>query len=193
MARTHYTERPLKVLAEQYFVAADPPSISVCVCQVNPPYISGGAPHVHNKDVAFLLNDTDWIVTNRYSGNVSVMSDAEFKERFANSGPNAEPLAEPVPPPPIVHNSPLIGVMEPPHIPFEPIPIPEPIPPAEFLPDEPEPKRTTHPDGAVSDNRFQRPPDLPIIPTAGPDVPASGPDGSGNNETESGDRAAEGE
>ena len=58
----------------------------------NPVY-ADGRPHVITPAGVYELHDTDWIVSNRYTGvAVEVISDEEFSERFGGGG--GPPLAE---------------------------------------------------------------------------------------------------
>jgi hypothetical protein len=86
-----HTEKPLKVYAEQYvegaplpvgavifntdFRSADPP----------PPY-TDGVPRVLLPTGPKILNLTDWVISNRYTGApTEVISDEEFSERFGGN------------------------------------------------------------------------------------------------------------
>ena len=78
-----YTERPLKIHGEQYIVGGplpvgvrtDAPSGDTV-----PPYVIAGGLYQP-------VRDTDWIVSNRYSGVVvEVLSNDEFSERFGGGG-----------------------------------------------------------------------------------------------------------
>lgn len=85
-----YVEKPVKVLGEQYVAASDPPAVGVCRCTLTP-QAPEGQPHVHTAHGPTRLQETDWIVTNRFSLVVEdVLTNAEFEERFGTQGgPNA--------------------------------------------------------------------------------------------------------
>jgi len=79
--QTQHTERPLKVYAEQYLTGGVLP-IGVSVDILEPVYPTG-APRVYTAAGPVPVHDTDWILTNRYSGQpIEVISAEEFAERF---------------------------------------------------------------------------------------------------------------
>jgi len=79
-----YVEKPVKVLGEQYFAAADPPAAGVHTCTL-PPFLDG-RPHVHCVDQARELHEGDVIVASVHHPDVflEVVPLAEFEERFGN-------------------------------------------------------------------------------------------------------------
>lgn len=93
MAKQQYVEKPLKVLAEQYFAATVPEAAGVCHCTLSLPLqTTGGVPHAHVGPRVVFLHDTDWLLTSKYSGALTdAVTDAEFQERF---GPSGGPAAE---------------------------------------------------------------------------------------------------
>jgi len=76
-----YTERPFKVYGEQYLVGQPlPAGVST---DIVPPVYADGQPRVYATTGVYNLQDTDWILTNRYTGQpIEVISDEEFSERF---------------------------------------------------------------------------------------------------------------
>jgi hypothetical protein len=83
-----YTEKPYKVLAEQYLVATSPPIEGVCTLQHDP--FPDGTPHAHVESTgARLLHDTDMIVWSVYKPGVilDVIAFAEFEDRFGVVAP----------------------------------------------------------------------------------------------------------
>lgn len=83
-AQQQHTERPLKVYGEQYHVGGalpigartDAPGGAVV-----PPYVLGAT------GIYYPLHDTDWVISNRYTGAaVEVISAEEFTERFGPGG-----------------------------------------------------------------------------------------------------------
>jgi|KBSMisStandDraft_5_1062788.scaffolds.fasta_scaffold00317_9 hypothetical protein len=83
-----YTERPLKVFGEQYHAGGALPVGAVMI-----DLYTDGLPRVFTTTQAYTLHDTEWVITNRYSGRpIQVISDEEFTERFGGGGgPNADP------------------------------------------------------------------------------------------------------
>ena len=83
MAQRQYVEKPLKVQAEQYLVATQPPIVGVCVIPHDP--FPDGTPHAHVESTgARLLHDTDVLVWNHYHRERldAVLALAEFEDRF---------------------------------------------------------------------------------------------------------------
>ena len=85
-----HTEKPLKVYAEQYLEGAPLP-VGAVIFDVDPaevppsPYLDG-LPRVPLATGPTILNLTDWVITNRYTGAPSeVISDEEFSERFGGN------------------------------------------------------------------------------------------------------------
>src|SRR5262245_13673534 len=87
--QSQHTERPLKIYGEQYRVGSPLP-IGVTTAAV-PPIWAEGDPRVYTADGRTLrIHETDWVITNRYTGQpIEVISAEEFTERF---GP--APIAE---------------------------------------------------------------------------------------------------
>lgn len=81
-----YTERPLKVYGEQYVQGQALP-IGV-VTSAFPPIFAEGAARVYTANGrTYLIQPTDWVITNRYTGQqIEVISDEEFSERFGGGG-----------------------------------------------------------------------------------------------------------
>jgi hypothetical protein len=83
MPQDQYTERPHKVLAEQYDAAAMPLQAGVCVCTVNPMYWSDGRPHVHTPRGMFALAAGDWILEDPWTPwQFDRLSNEEFDARY---------------------------------------------------------------------------------------------------------------
>jgi hypothetical protein len=84
-----HTERPLKVLAEQYLASAPLPVGAVLI----PDLYTDGLPRVFTDTKAYELHETEWVISNRYTGKpIEVISAEEFSERFGG-GPNDPPEA----------------------------------------------------------------------------------------------------
>lgn len=76
-----YTERPLKIYGEQYRVGGPLPVGATE--EIFEPAFPNGEPRVYAKTGLYLLHDTDWVVSSRFSGQpIEVISDEEFTERF---------------------------------------------------------------------------------------------------------------
>lgn len=83
-----HTERPLKVFAEQW--NAGDAALPVGAVLI-PSLYTDGLPRVFTPTRTYLLHDTEWVITNRYSGQpVEVISDEEFTERFGGGGGPAD-------------------------------------------------------------------------------------------------------
>jgi hypothetical protein len=77
-----HTERPLKVFAEQYLLAQPLPIGAVLI----PDLFTDGLPRVFTDTKAYELHETEWVISNRYSGQpIEVISDDEFSERFGGN------------------------------------------------------------------------------------------------------------
>jgi hypothetical protein len=81
-----YTEKPAKVLAEQYHAASTPPALGVCVQADALPFVPGGIPHVHTELGPKVLHETDMIVGHRSKPGVflDVLPLADFEEIYGN-------------------------------------------------------------------------------------------------------------
>jgi len=83
MALRQYVEKPLKVMAEQYFLSADPPIAGVCTLAHD--QFEDGRPHAHIPHVGGReLHDTDMIVWSKYDLDtiLDVQTAEEFTDRF---------------------------------------------------------------------------------------------------------------
>jgi hypothetical protein len=88
MAQKLYVEKPGKVLAEQFIAGAVPDAAGVHRCGLSP-LVEVGPPHVHAGGAVHMLNDTDWIITNRWTLEpIGVMTDAQFQDEFGAGPPN---------------------------------------------------------------------------------------------------------
>lgn len=85
-SQSSHTERPLKVYAEQYLAGGTLP-IHVSVAPVAfPPGDTSPRVYLASGEVR-IVHDTDWIISNRYTGApMDVISDEEFTERFGGGG-----------------------------------------------------------------------------------------------------------
>jgi len=81
-----YTEKPLKVWGEQYRVGAALPIGAVEAME--PLFPASGGPYANTSTGVFPLKDTDWVITDRYTGQAhSVLSDVDFQDRFSGPPP----------------------------------------------------------------------------------------------------------
>jgi hypothetical protein len=79
-----YVEKPGKVIAEQFFDAADPPAVGVHRCGLSPD-VETGPPHLHGAGQLYMLHDTDWIIAERFTGTPThVITHAQFEELYGN-------------------------------------------------------------------------------------------------------------
>ena len=86
--QAQHTERPLKVYSEQY-LTGQPLPIGVVIDPGDPPLFSDGQPRVPTAAGWVVVQLTEWVISNRYTGQpIEVISADEHAERF---GP---PLAE---------------------------------------------------------------------------------------------------
>jgi len=82
-----HTERPLKVYAEQYLAAAPLPIGAVLI----PDLFTDGLPRVFTDTKTYELHETDWVISNRYTGKpIEVISDEEKQERFGGQADTTE-------------------------------------------------------------------------------------------------------
>lgn len=82
-----YTERPIRIFGEQY-VTGQPLPIGATTDFGDPPLFGDGQPRVLLPSGWVVLQLTEWVLSNRYSGAaVEVISAEEFAERF---GPSVE-------------------------------------------------------------------------------------------------------
>jgi hypothetical protein len=87
-AQQQYTERPIRIYGEQYLAGGALP-IGVVIDPVGAggPIYSDGQPRVLLPDGWVVIQSTEWIITNRYTGAaVEVISAEEFAERFGPGG-----------------------------------------------------------------------------------------------------------
>jgi hypothetical protein len=83
-----HTERPLKVYAEQYLTAAPLPIGAVLI----PDLFTDGLPRVFTDTKAYELHETEWVISNRYTGKpIEVISDEEMTERFGGAAEDQTP------------------------------------------------------------------------------------------------------
>jgi hypothetical protein len=83
-AQQQHTERPLKIYGEQYV----PPTLPVGATTDfgDPPLFVDGVPRVPLVSGWAVVQPTDFVITNRYTGEpVEVISAEEFAERFGPS------------------------------------------------------------------------------------------------------------
>jgi len=88
-----HTERPLRVYAEQY-LAGQPLPVGVVIDPWDPAFVApDGLPRVALPTGWVLIHPTDWVISNRFTGQPSeVISAEEFAERFGPGG--GAPLPE---------------------------------------------------------------------------------------------------
>lgn len=84
-----YTERPLRVYGEQYLEGAPLPIGVVIIDPASPmPLFTDGLPRVFLPSGPVVVQLTDWVISNRYSGEPrEVISAEEFSERFGGGSP----------------------------------------------------------------------------------------------------------
>jgi hypothetical protein len=82
-------EKPLKVYAEQYLIG-QPLPIGVVTSAYPPVFAEGDARVYTERGEMLRIQFTDWVLTDRYSGQPqTVLSHEEYQERFG-----APPVAE---------------------------------------------------------------------------------------------------
>ena len=82
-----HTERPLKVYAEQYLASAPLPIGAVLI----PDLFTDGLPRVFTDTKTYELHETEWVISNRYTGKpIEVISDEEKTERFGGAADTVE-------------------------------------------------------------------------------------------------------
>jgi hypothetical protein len=87
-----HTERPLRVYAEQYVEGQPLPIGAVIYTGL----FEDGLPRVPTLTALYVLNPTDWVISNRYTGAaIEVISAEEFAERFGPGGGAPLPEEEP--------------------------------------------------------------------------------------------------
>lgn len=76
-----YTEKPTKIYGEQYTTAGTLPAGATT--ETTNPLYADGRPHVITARGVYELHLTDWVVSNRYSGQpIAVLSDEEFHDSY---------------------------------------------------------------------------------------------------------------
>jgi hypothetical protein len=82
-----HTERPLRVYAEQYLGGQLP--VGAVIDPGEPPIFQDGQARVPLPSGWAVVHDTDWVISNRFTGQpAEVISAEEFAERF---GPSEDP------------------------------------------------------------------------------------------------------
>jgi len=85
-----YVEKPRKVLAEQFFEGSDPEAVGVHRCGLHPD-VATGPPHVHANERIYFLQDTDWILSDKWTGApTGVLTDEQFQDMFGAGPPTVE-------------------------------------------------------------------------------------------------------
>lgn len=86
MAQHPYTEKPAKILGEQYLTATNPQPVGLCVLDDAQPFVAAGVPHVHTELGPKVLHNTDMIVGHRSKPGVflDVLPLADFEELYGN-------------------------------------------------------------------------------------------------------------
>ena len=86
--QTQRTERPLKVYAEQWTEGGPLPVGAVLI----PDLFSDGLPRVFTDVKTYELHETEWVISNRYTGKpIEVISDEEMAERFGGPAEDETP------------------------------------------------------------------------------------------------------
>lgn len=79
-----YVEKPVKVYAEQYLVGAPLPIGAIEA--IEPIYPASGGPYASTTTGIYPLVPTDWILTDRFTGQAeSAISHEQFVERFGSA------------------------------------------------------------------------------------------------------------
>jgi hypothetical protein len=87
MAQQLYIAKPAKVLAEQFLEGAVPDAAGVHRCGLYPG-VETGPPHVHANGQVYMLHDTDWILSDRWTQQpTGVLTDEQFQEIYGPGGP----------------------------------------------------------------------------------------------------------
>lgn len=90
MAPRQYVEKPRKVMAEQYLEGQDPDIAGVHRCGLSP-LVPTGPPHVHVGGDVYMLQSTDWILSDKWTGQpTGVLTDEHFQDAFGAGPPTAE-------------------------------------------------------------------------------------------------------
>lgn len=99
MPQPTHKQKQAEVNAVQFFEASTPWPVPVHNCSATFSPELRGRPHVHNG-MEVGVNDTDWIVTDVYTGLVRVIPNAQFSSRFEpdTTTLGAEPQTLPDPP-----------------------------------------------------------------------------------------------
>jgi len=86
-AQSQHTERPLKVYGEQYVPPALPVGAVIDPMAGALPLFRDGQPRVLTPAGWVVLHATEWVISNRYTGQpIEVISHEEMTERFG-TGP----------------------------------------------------------------------------------------------------------
>ena len=88
MPQKQYSERPAKVLAEQYAAASNPPQKGVCTCTLNPTF---PMPHAHTTMTGWTeLHEGEWIVFSAIFPDrlEQILSDADFQAMYTGPPPS---------------------------------------------------------------------------------------------------------
>lgn len=94
MAQRLYVAKPQQVLAEQFTEGMDPDAAGVHRCGLRPD-LETGPPHVHANGQIYLLHDTDWILTDRWTEQATgVLTDVQFTDMFGPGGGAPMPADE---------------------------------------------------------------------------------------------------
>ena len=79
-----YTQRPPRYYAEQYLVGAELPA--GVVAAIEPLFPAAGGPYANTTTGLHPLNDTDWILTDVYTGlALLALSDADFQLQYVKA------------------------------------------------------------------------------------------------------------
>jgi len=79
-----YTLRPPRVYAEQY--RAGDPLPPGAIAAIEPLYPAAGGPYANTSTGVYPLHDTDWILTDTFTGVASLaLSDADFQLQYVKA------------------------------------------------------------------------------------------------------------
>ena len=80
--QAQYTERPLRIYGEHYITAGTLP-VGAVIDPGDPPLFTDGHPRVLTPSGWVVVQLTEWVISNRYTGKpIDVISAEEFAERF---------------------------------------------------------------------------------------------------------------
>jgi hypothetical protein len=88
-----YTLRPPRVYADQYLAGSPLPAGAVP--SLEPLYPAAGGPYANTTTGVYPLHDTDWILTDTYTGQPTLaLSEADFQLQYVKATGPPAPLPE---------------------------------------------------------------------------------------------------